>query len=947
MDSTASFGYWLRRRRKALDLTQVELARQVGCAVVTIRKIEADESRPSRQMAERLATCLGIPVEERAAFLKVARAELATNQLALTTQPQNAPISEQLVAQALPADLPPELTRDRPPTNLPIPPTPLIGRVREVAAVRALLQRDNVRLVTLTGPGGTGKTRLGLQVTAELLDDMADGAWFVNLAPISDPTFVASTLAQVLGVREVSGQPLVEGLKAFLRAKRILVLLDNFEQVVDAAPVVAELLAAAPGLKVLVTSRMRLRLSGEHEAAVAPLALPDHNQPLPLERLAQYDAVRLFIERAQAVKAEFALTDENAAAVAEICERLDGLPLAIELAAVRIKLFPPQAILSRLDRRLKLLSGGARDLPVRQQTIRNTIAWSYDLLDQGEQTLFARLGVFVGGGTLAAAEAVCNADGNLPLDVVDGIAALLDKSLLRQEYGGVDEPRFTMLETIREYALEQLAARGETAALQRQHTAYYLALAATGQPQAFADTDVWLALLKPEQDNVRAALGWALQGGDVALGVRLAAVLGPFWYQRCDWAEGRRWLEAALAVLSDPAGSGEIGEEWQALRASVLLGVGVLTFNLGDSATSRAHLEASVSLYREVGDKAGLAEALYELGAVAEHAYNDYEVACTLQKESVALLRELGNMWGVAWALLSLAGATLGLGQHEQARGLFEESAALFRTLDVRQVFWALSGVAGVLLNQDDYAAARAVYEDCLAMARELGNPWQLSCELHWLGAVVAYQGDYVLAAALLEESLALAREMRQQVRSADLLNMLGEVAHASGDYSRAVELYQESLALNSAFEKRSDRARSLRNLGRVSLERGEYERAAAHFTESLRLLHTIGDRIGLANCLGSVAGLAGAQGWPERAARLFGAAEALREATRMPRWQGILYEETYNRYRATTRAELGEAAWATAWTIGRAMPLEQAIADALDEATATGIVKMPLANPW
>jgi predicted ATPase len=368
----------------------------------------------------------------------------------------------QLAAADLPADFPPLVSLDRPTTNLPAQTTAFIGREREVVRVRELVRRSDVRLVTLTGPGGTGKTRLSIQVAAELLDEFRDGVWFVNLAPISDSALVISTIEQALGVREYGEQPLLDSLKSYLHGKRILLLLDNFEQVVDTAPAVAELLAAAPGLKVLITSRMPLRLMGEREFAVPPLALPDlKHLPAEPDRLAQYEAVRLFIERAHAVKADFAVTNENAPAVAEICYQLDGLPLAIELAAGRIKLFPPQALLKKLDSRLKLLTGGARDLPARQQTIRSTIDWSYELLDAGEQTLFARLGVFVGGCTIEAAEAVCSADGNLLIEVVDGIAALLDKSLLRQQEGVSGEPRLVMLETIREYALEQLEASGE------------------------------------------------------------------------------------------------------------------------------------------------------------------------------------------------------------------------------------------------------------------------------------------------------------------------------------------------------------------------------------------------------------------------------------------------------------------------------------------------------
>src|SRR6266567_5753277 len=357
--------------------------------------------------------------------------------------------------------------RSLPQSSLPAPLTPLVGREQEIAAVCALLWRPEVRLVTLTGTGGVGKTRLALGVAAAVNADFADGICFVALAPLIDPGLVLSTIAQALGVQEQGSRPLLEGLQDHLREKQLLLLLDNFEQVVSAAPVVAELLVAAPRLRVLVTSRTSLHLSGEHEFVVPPLALPDLRNLPPPDRLRQYGAIRLFVARAQAAHSAFVMTGENATAIAAICQQVDGLPLAIELAAGRSKLFAPQALLSRLRNRLKLLVGGAQDLPLRQQTLRGTIAWSYDLLGQDEKTLFRRLAVFVGGCTLEAAEAVCIAQGDLLIDVLEAVAALVDKSLLRQETQADGQPRLLMLETIREYALERLAASGEAEAVRR------------------------------------------------------------------------------------------------------------------------------------------------------------------------------------------------------------------------------------------------------------------------------------------------------------------------------------------------------------------------------------------------------------------------------------------------------------------------------------------------
>src|SRR5215204_3556721 len=454
----------------------------------------------------------------------------------------------QLIASDLPPSFPPLKTLDARLNNLPSQPTPLVGREREVAGVCRLLRGGGVRLLTLTGPGGMGKTRLALQVAADLVDEFEDGVFFVPLAPISDPDLVVPTVARTLDITETSGRTPEEALKDYLRNKEMLLVLDNFEQVVEAAPLVGELLSACPALKVLATSRTVLRIYGEQEFTVPPLELPAPSHPQPLERLTQYEAVRLFVERAQAAKADFSVTNDNAPAVAEICHRLDGLPLAIELAAARIKVLSAQKILEHLGNRLKLLTGGARDLPERQRTLRSTIEWSYGLLEEGEKVLFARLSVFAGGRTLEAIEAICDAEGDLPVDVLDGLASLVDKSLLKQEEGVGGEPRFVMLETIHEFAREKLEGSGEAEDLRRLHARYFLALAEEAEPALEgSQQQVWLDRLEEEHDNMRTVLSWSLgQGQDAELALRIGAVLGEFWYLRGYWSEGRRWLEEAL-----------------------------------------------------------------------------------------------------------------------------------------------------------------------------------------------------------------------------------------------------------------------------------------------------------------------------------------------------------------------------------------------------------------
>jgi predicted ATPase/class 3 adenylate cyclase len=481
----------------------------------------------------------------------------------------------QLLAPELPSEFPPLRILDVYRNNLPIQPTPLIGREKEVAEVCERLVRLEVRLVTLTGAGGTGKTRLGLQAAAELTEEFHEGVFFVSLAAIRDPQLVVSAMAGTLGVKEEGGQPLLESLKSYLAERRMLLLVDNFEQVLEAAPMVTELLSSAPNLKVLATSRTPLRLYGEHEYPVPPLALPDPGQLPSVERLTQYEAVRLFVERAQAAKADFSITNESAPAVAEICHRLDGLPLAIELAAARIKLLTVQAMLARLGNRLRLLTGGARDLPERQRTLRSTIEWSYGLLEEGEKVLFARLSAFAGGRTLEAMEAICDAGGDLAVDVLDGLTSLVDKSLLKQEEGAGGEPRFVMLETIHEFAREKLRESGEAEDIRRLHAEYFLALAEEAEPAVEGEQQpAWLDRLEEEHDNIRAALSWSLgQDRDPELALQMGAALGEFWYLRGHFSEARRWLEEALA---------ESGGTPTAAHARSLQRVSWLAFLQGD-----------------------------------------------------------------------------------------------------------------------------------------------------------------------------------------------------------------------------------------------------------------------------------------------------------------------------------------------------------------------------
>jgi predicted ATPase/class 3 adenylate cyclase len=1053
MDVRSSFGAWLRQRRRALDLTQAELAQRVGCVPGTIKSIEAETRRPSKQLAGRLADALELRSEERALFLKVARSELnadqlasrttvgraagdtplqfstATQQVALPTgvvtflftdlegstriwerHPQamhaalvrhdtilkeaiaaNAGIvfkttgdgviaafasasdalaaalatqralrqeawgatgplrvrmalhtgeaelrgddyfgltlnraarllaashgsqillahptwemvsaylpndvelrdlgvhwlkdlSEpehvyQVVVPDLQADFPPIKTFDAYRSNVPAPPNTLIGREREIGAVRSLLQRSDARLVTLTGPGGIGKTRLAIQVAAELHVDYADGIWFVDLAPIRDSMLVLPRIIQALSLKPQDGTPLAQ-LQTYLRDKQMLLLLDNFEQVADAAVEVAKLASACPGLKLLITSRMALHLYGEHVFELQPLWLPERKQRLHGADLVaaaeQYAAVRLFVARAQVVNAGFALTEANAPAVLEICQRLDGLPLAIELAAAWMRLFSPQALLTRLTSRLALLRGGAKDLPDRQQTLRNTIDWSYQLLDAAEQTLFQRLAVFVGSCTLAAAEAVCAGAESiefqggsaaeahvvqLPHPALDVLAALLDKAMLRQFVSADGEPCFMMLETIREYALERLEASAEVDAVRRRHAIYYLVLGEAAEPELWGSRqEEWLERLEAEHDNLRAALAWSLQDVQAEqevvetrsgpadalatrrlIGLRLAGALWWFWAVHGHVNEGRMWLTSALSQAPEPSTA----------RARALLGAGFLADIQGDHAVAHARFEESLAIASALGDQLGRAKALIYLALVA-------------------------------------------------------------------------------LSQQGNYTHVLALLEEGLELSETLGEKRATAYALYGLGRLAYYREEYARAAQLYVESLALYQQLGNIEFVSELLSNLGVIAIIQGDYTRAIELLEADLAACQKLGNNRGGAWALYHLGTIALEQGDHGRAQAYYTESLLLRSELGDRRGKGDCLVGLGGVAAMLSQGELAAQLCGAADALWKATgdaRVPANQA-----RFERTKAAALAELGEEHFVAAKSAGRKLALGQVVASA------------------
>jgi predicted ATPase/transposase/DNA-binding XRE family transcriptional regulator len=930
MDSDISFGTWLKQRRKALDMTQADLAEHVGCAAITIRKIESGVLRPSLQIARRMAEYLDLASKDRSTFVQVARGEIPLDELALHRQPAAA------------ASEPPHIR----PSKLPMPPSVLIGRANEVTAVRRLLRTTEVRLLTLTGTGGIGKTRLALQMAAECLDEFTSGVCFVTLAPISDPALVAPTIAQSLGLAEAAGRPLIAQLQDYLRDKSLLLVLDNFEQVAAAASLVGELLGAAPNLKVLATSRVALRLPDEHEFVVPPLALVNPQRLPSIAVLSQHAAVELFLERARAVKPDFAITTANATAIAEICQRLDGLPLAIELAAPRVRLLAPQALLARLvgahrSTSLQLLTGG-RGLPARQQTLRAAIDWSYNLLDASERTLFMHLAVFVGGCTLEAAERVLRTEdrglSNAGIDsvlspqhsILDGLTALLDHSLLQYADGADGETRFTMLETIREYALERLEASGEDDTLRRQHAAYYLALAEEAESQIQgAEQAVWLDRLEAEHDNLRAALRWALSNGAAEIGLRLAAALGEFWWPRGHVSEGRGWLNQILdlrfTILDLETADQSKIQNLKSAIAKALYRAGELAYAQGDYGSATTLLEQSLTLYRDLGDKRGIACALRGLGNTLSFR-GDHELAEPLRYESLALFREIDDAWGIAWMLYHIA---VERSDVEQKAALLEESLALARAGGYkRTIVSVLNGLGLVAREQEDYARSVMFYNESLALCDQLHDTYISAWVLYDLGLVVRNQGDEQQTKALFEQSLILHRKVGNQLGAAVALRQLGDTARWQGDLAQAAARYNESMSIFRELGDTQGRAAVLRSQGYLAIQQGDHIQAATLFQQSLARCLEIKEHHGIVQCLEGMASLASAIGQPNRAVRLWGAAGALKETILAYSRPSLAERTAYDLSVAAVRAQLDQPAFTAAWAEGRTMSLEQAVAD-------------------
>ncbi|MEA2608596.1 MAG: hypothetical protein QOJ75_839 [Chloroflexota bacterium] len=645
----------------------------------------------------------------------------------------------QLVIEGLDDHFPAPRTLDTP-SNLPAQVTSFIGRAKEVGEIGELAGRS--RLVTLTGPGGTGKTRLSLRVAEELGTRHPDGVFFVELAPIRDPSLLPTTIAQAIGLAEAPGRPVVESLEDHLRDLRILLVLDNFEQVLDGAPLVGRLLQAAPNLTVIATSREGLRLRGEQEYPVPPLALPDPTAMPSLGAFAENEAVALFVQRARAVRPDFEVTNENAAAVAAVCVALDGLPLAIELAAARSKLFTPDALLARLEKRLLLLTSTSRDLTDRQRTLRGAIDWSHDLLDGTERTLFRRLSIFVGGCTIESATAICDADGDLGVDIGDALSSFVDKSLLRVMDAQHGEPRFAMLETIREYGLEKLAASDDAGPIRRRHQDHFAGLALQAEPELIAaHQKEWLDGLDAEQDNVRSALQSAASDGRIDVALEAAGAIWRFWQQRGRLAEGRETLEALLGL--------SIAKAPTAARAKALSALGGVDYWRGDMpAAARTYAEA-LDIERHLDDPSALAEALYNAGFVAVLG-GERETARANYAEAISIYERLGDANGLTRVREALVFLMYHQGEYESARTLQEDNLAAFRQVgEPYRIAAALSLLSGITLRAGRLDESRAHLSEAVGILQAASDVHSIFRITVIAAAVAVAQGDLERAARL------------------------------------------------------------------------------------------------------------------------------------------------------------------------------------------------------
>jgi predicted ATPase/DNA-binding XRE family transcriptional regulator len=800
MDERASFGLWLKERRKAHHFTQEDLAERISCSSAMVRKIESGERAASQQMACLLAETLGVVDGERAAFVRYAQGRL------------DADAARRELWQTL-------HTVQAHPTNLAAPLTALIGREPELERLHKLLLLDSARLVTLTGPPGIGKTRLSLEVGIELLDRFEDGVYFVGLASVADPELVAATIVHALGLPENSTELPADKLQRSLSSKQMLLLLDNFEQVLDASPFVLELLGACPHLKILITSREALHVNGEQQFPVPALATADPASLPPVQTLESVPSLALFSERARAVKQDFILTKQNATAVAAVCARLDGLPLAIELAAARIKMLSPQEMHTRLERRLTMLTGGPRNLPARQRTLRAAIDWSYNLLNEEEQTLFARLGVFVGGCTLEAANAICNVEAASSFEVKEGIESLLDKNLLKREEELEGESRFTRLETLREYAIERLELSGDVSTIRERHVEHYLALVLAAELQIKGKTQEECMLkLDREADNIRAALSWAVASGKLEAAARIVLALDSYWYMRGKVSEERRWLEA----IADDANMGKLPVM---LQAELFNSLGYMLDAQSDYERASYYLEKSLAILRQGGTEVLLSDVLHRLG-VLEGFRGNYARAKNLLGEALDLCRETRGPREVGVLSHCLALIALFTGDYHEAESLETEAVRLLREVDDRWTTGLALGILGIALSRSGQLdRSEIAFQEALKTLEGPGaNSLSHGVVLMGLAEVTRERGDCQLAKTIYGDALKILRRTGHFPSIAFALVGLASLTQAEGEAEKSASLFA---ALEGAGER-------VKAISVVPSNKPEYERGMAAARASL-----------------------------------------------------------------------------------------------------------------